>query len=55
MEIKWTPWRANYIKGDASRQDDGCPLCAAFQTGDDAGRLVLYRGVAVYVLMNLYP
>ncbi len=55
MEIKWTPWRRAYIKGDAARDDEGCPLCAAFQGGDDAGRLVLYRGASAYVLMNLYP
>ncbi len=55
MEIKWTPWRSSYIKGDASREAEGCPLCSAYRAGDDAARLVLYRGTNVYVLMNLYP
>lgn len=54
MEIKWTPWRSSYIKGDSSRTE-GCPLCSSQGTEDDARRLVLYRGTEVYVLMNLYP
>ncbi len=55
MEIKWTPWRAAYIKGDAKQEDTGCPLCNAVQAGDDAQKLVLYRGRHAYVLMNLFP
>ncbi len=55
MEIKWTPWRATYIKGDATEQEPGCPLCSAHQAGDDARKLVLYRGRASFVLMNLFP
>lgn len=53
MEIKWTPWRNQYIKsGD---QDVGCPLCHAYQANDDRRLLVLYRGAHCFVLMNLYP
>lgn len=55
MEIKWTPWRSAYIKRDASEADTGCPLCAAYQAGDDPRLLVLARGRQTYVLMNLYP
>ncbi len=55
MEIKWTPWRSSYIKGDSAKEDQGCPLCSAHQAKDDAQRLVLYRGSDAYVLMNLYP
>ena len=55
MEIKWTPWRATYIKGDSERERSGCPLCIAHQEQDDARRLVLHRGAHAYVLMNLYP
>ena len=55
MEIKWTPWRATYIKGDAERKREGCVLCTAYQAGNDVERLVLDRGRHSYVLMNLYP
>lgn len=54
MEIKWTPWRSQYIKRDDTA-DTGCALCHAHQAGDDARLLVLYRGEYCYVLMNLYP
>jgi ATP adenylyltransferase len=54
MEIKWTPWRGQYIKG-SSHDDEGCVLCVAFQSNRDAEKLVLYRGEHAYVLMNLYP
>ncbi|HYF62260.1 MAG TPA: HIT domain-containing protein [Herpetosiphonaceae bacterium] len=54
MEIKWTPWRADFIKSDKPK-DDRCVLCAKHEERDDAANLVLYRGEASYVLMNLYP
>lgn len=54
MEIKWTPWRSQYIKRDTTA-DTGCALCHAHQAGDDAQLLVLHRGEYCYVLMNLYP
>lgn len=55
MEIKWTPWRRQYIKGGDTEREAGCPLCNAPQANDDPARLVLYRGAHSYVLMNLYP
>lgn len=55
MEIKWTPWRGQYIKSSSSEEDDGCVLCVAHQANRDAEKLVLYRGEHAYVLMNLYP
>jgi ATP adenylyltransferase len=54
MEIKWTPWRGQYIKS-SSHEDEGCVLCVAYQANRDAEKLVLYRGEHAYVLMNLYP
>ncbi len=53
MEIKWTPWRSQYIK--ASGEESGCILCTAHQADNDAEKLVLYRGAHAYILMNLYP
>jgi ATP adenylyltransferase len=55
VEIKWTPWRNAYIKGDTSDADTGCPLCNAHQAGDDRRLLVLHRGTAAFVMLNLYP
>jgi ATP adenylyltransferase len=54
MEIKWTPWRNQYIKR-SPESETGCPLCNAYQTTDDAEKLVLQRGAHAFVMMNLYP
>ncbi len=54
MEIKWTPWRGQYIKNSSS-EEEGCVLCNAYQDQNDREKLVLYRGEHVFVMMNLYP
>ena len=53
----WTPHRMVYIGGqdkpkDSSREQ--CPFCSAPGRSDQQALLV-HRGEAVYVLMNLYP
>lgn len=55
MEIKWTPWRGTYIKGDSAPKAGGCALCRAAQATDDHEGLVLQRGKGAFVMMNLYP
>lgn len=54
MEIKWTPWRGEYIKS-SDDSESGCVLCNVFQANRDAEKLVLHRGTHVFVMMNLYP
>lgn len=57
MEIKFTPWRMNYIKSAAGKPLEGCVLCGLHQAdpADDPNNLVLYRGRRCYVVLNLYP
>jgi ATP adenylyltransferase len=55
VEIKWTPWRRAYIKGEDRPGDDRCVLCVKPQEQDDPANLLLQRGRACYVLLNLYP
>ena len=55
MEIKWTPWRSEYIKRDAEAGSSACPLCNAHASRDDRRLLVLARGASTFVMMNLYP
>lgn len=53
----WTPHRMVYIKGESKPADDSagqCPFCRA-SGADDADALIVHRGPAAYVLMNLYP
>jgi ATP adenylyltransferase len=55
MERLWTPWRRAFIEGTDHR-GEGCFLCDyAADPGQDARNLVLFRGAAVYLLLNLYP
>jgi ATP adenylyltransferase len=53
----WTPHRMAYIGGQSKPADDStgeCPFCRAPGLGDAAG-LIVHRGTAAYVVLNLYP
>ena len=53
----WTPHRWAYIGGEnkpADTSEDACPFCAAPSRSDEEG-LIVHRGQAAYVILNLYP
>ena len=53
----WTPHRMVYIGGQSKPADDSageCPFCRA-PTLDDAEGLIVHRGQAAFVILNLYP
>jgi ATP adenylyltransferase len=52
-ERLWAPWRMEYIQGGADAP--GCIFCDKAAEGDDEANLIVHRGEAAYVLMNLYP
>ena len=52
LERLWTPWRLAYVSGGA--KSDGCVFCDA-QRNDDASPLVVFRGPASFVILNLFP
>ena len=52
MEHLWTPWRLAYVSGGA--KSERCVLCDA-QQNEQAAPLVVFRGVASFVILNLYP
>ena len=52
MEVKFTPWRMAYIGGP---KPEGCVLCAAAASGDDAAVHVVARGRHCFVMLNAYP
>ncbi len=57
LERLWTPYRMAYIRGENKPADDTseeCPFCRVPSLGDEAG-LVVRRGEAAYVVLNLYP
>lgn len=55
MERLWRPWRMAYIKGE--ERHGGCFLCdaVAADDSDDEENLVVARGEAAFVILNLYP
>src|ERR1700722_15794811 len=55
VERLWTPWRRAYIEGAADDRPTGCFLCTAPALHDDRAALIVFRGTAAYVLLNLYP
>jgi ATP adenylyltransferase len=55
MERLWRPWRMNYVNNIESIRDDGCIFCTKPEAGDDREALILHRGAAAYIIMNLYP
>ncbi|MBF0482401.1 MAG: HIT domain-containing protein [Desulfovibrionaceae bacterium] len=52
MDVLWAPWRMDYIIGP---KPDSCVFCIPEDDREDAERLVLYRGLTAYVIMNKYP
>jgi len=52
MEHLWSPWRLAYITGKASAE--GCVFCDAL-TSPDAAPLIVHRGRACFVILNLFP
>ena len=52
MNKLWAPWRMDYIH---TKKDDGCIFCEKSLSHNDQENLILYRGVEVFALMNLYP
>lgn len=52
MERLWSPWRLAYVTGTSDAQ--GCVFCEVLAS-ESAAPLVLFRGDACYVILNLYP
>ncbi|MFT4010691.1 MAG: HIT domain-containing protein [Nocardioidaceae bacterium] len=57
LDRLWTPHRLAYIKGENKPVDgspETCPFCRIPTMGDQEG-LIVHRGQAVFVVLNLYP
>ena len=57
LDRLWTPHRMAYISGadkPADATEGQCPFCRIPALGDEEG-LVVHRGEAAYVVLNLYP
>jgi len=54
VERLWSPWRLAYVSGSVEPAK-GCVFCDAQQEDAEPGSLVLARGAACFVILNLYP
>ena len=57
LERLWTPHRMAYIQGESKPTDESvsaCPFCR-IPSLDDVSGLVVRRGDAAFVVLNLYP
>ena len=50
----WTPYRMVYIESGDTRAASACPFCVA-PSLDDEDALIVHRGHASFVILNLYP
>jgi len=48
----WSPWRMQYVT--STGEPGGCVFCDAL-TSDETAPLVVHRGRACYVILNLFP
>src|SRR5581483_4002414 len=53
MDRLWSPWRLAYVTGTSSTT--GCIFCDAAAAAPSPDSLVLIRGRAAFVILNLYP
>ena len=51
----WAPWRLKYVKDAKTDENDGCIFCSKPTLGDDETALIIHRGEASYLMLNLYP
>lgn len=53
MDHLWSPWRYQYVSGQAPRSE--CIFCDKARPEDDRHNFVLYRANYNFILLNLYP
>jgi ATP adenylyltransferase len=54
MKRLFSPWRMKYIQ-NTKNNDEGCVFCTAMTMRDDEANLVIGRGHASFVMLNLFP
>ena len=56
LQRLWTPWRQAYVT-DPDAPSRGCPFCRLPDRGPehDEESLIVYRGDAVFVILNAFP
>jgi ATP adenylyltransferase len=54
MDFIWSPWRYTYLASGGSRPAS-CVFCVTEDRTHDAERLIVFRGIHNFVILNLFP
>lgn len=55
MDVLWSPWRYDYIKGSGSKTQ-GCVFCNVLNnSASDEENFILTRAEFNFVILNIYP
>lgn len=54
MDFLWSPWRYDYI-ASADEKPRQCVFCIGEDASRDSERLVVYRGIHNFIILNLFP
>lgn len=56
MDILWSPWRYEYVAGDAGSKSTGCVFCGILDnSATDEENFILLRAEFNFVILNIYP
>jgi len=56
MDILWSPWRYEYLAGDAKEKKAGCVFCnILINSASDEENFILRRAEFNFVILNVYP
>jgi len=54
MDFLWSPWRYDYL-ASAGRKPPSCVFCVGQDTSRDKERLIVFRGIHNFIILNLFP
>jgi len=54
MDFIWSPWRYDYLASGGAKPSS-CVFCVATDRTHDAERLIVFRGIYNFVILNLFP
>ncbi len=56
MDVLWSPWRYDYIKGSGHVTGDGCVFCGILNnSASDEDKFILRRAEFNFVVLNIFP
>jgi ATP adenylyltransferase len=56
MDVLWSPWRYDYIKGSGSGKPDSCVFCEIQNNpASDEEKFILKRAEFNFVVLNIFP